>query len=603
MANEGLKAELSRVEHVLNSVRRENQEIEGDIAAVESSMIQAEQDMSNTRAYIQSSLDNDNNRLLQAHRNVVNALEIQGQMEDLYQRFKYMEMANKQIRACNDKKYYDFKVYRQVRKIVQGVMDDMDFSMVSDEMIAKAVEKSQLQQPDYWLTSAMLAFVNWRSDNRADAERALVSAMTLDDRKTASFFMVFNLRLASLNTNAPGMRAKREQAALKWFDYLALTGRQPGAGSNGDVEPAINLKGAEKPLVLLFFSMLSNTIRDKVSDTTRIKVTNYVNELIKEDLETEGSDRSLVARRIADEFSAFADDHTFGYESIRTHVMRDDCAQLVNALALARNNANIISFVNDVTTVPTDERNQYLKDYIDRIVEQPCKTEIDVYDEIERNEFIIKCQGDKELALQQYAAKKQYEESNFHIVAEMMNWIYSPDASNMVNGQMRKNMFCATKQLQQEGYTEYRNRYRAMVSPLRTVTIDNNPVQVDLSKPEESKAMADDYFKRTCAEQQHKISDMYAYIAIVVGVVLAVAMVFVYPPLIALGAVAALVGGFMLVLNHKQRNNIFKHYQLMNTQAAQEFDALAGEWNKFMAEFSEADRLSETVVSRIDAAV
>ena len=598
MANEGLKAELNRVERVLESVRNENAEIEGDIVAVESSMIEAERNMANTRTYIQSSLDNDNNRLLQAHRNVVNALEIQGQMEDLYRRFKYMEMANKQIRACNDKKYYDFKVYRQVRKIVQGVMDDMDFSMVSDEMIAKAVEKSQLQQPDYWLTSAMLAFVNWRSDNKAEAERALISAMTLDDRKTASFFMVFNLRLASLNTNAPGMRAKREQAALKWFDYLALTGRQPGTCST---EPAINLKGAEKPLVLLFFSMLSNTIRDKVSDTTRIKVTKYINELIGEDLAREGSDRNIVARRIADEFSAFANDHTFEYKAIRTYVRREDCAQLVNALALARNNANVISYVNDVTTVSADERNQYLKDYIDRIVEQPCKTESDVYDEIERNEFIIKCQGDKELAQKQYMAKKQYEESDFHIIAEMMDWIYTPSASTMVNGQMRKNMFCATKQLQQEGYTEYRNRYRAMVSPRCTVTIDSNPVQVDLSKPQESKAMADDYFTRTCAEQQHKISDICAYITIAVGIILAVAMVFVFPPLIAIGVVAAIIGGFMLVSNHKQRDSIFKHYQLLNTQTAQQFDALAEEWNKFMAEFSEADGQSQAVVSRIDA--
>ena len=78
-------------------------------------------------------------------------------------------------------------------------------------------------------------------------------------------------------------------------------------------------------------------------------------------------------------------------------------------------------------------------------------------------------------------------------------------------------------------------------------------------------------------------------------------MVFVFPPLIAIGVVAAIIGGFMLVSNHKQRDSIFKHYQLLNTQTAQQFDTLAEEWNKFMAEFSEADGQSQAVVSRIDA--
>ena len=50
-----------------------------------------------------------------SHQRVIDAIEVQGEIEKMYVRFKQVELANKKIRAANNKKYYDFANYRTVR--------------------------------------------------------------------------------------------------------------------------------------------------------------------------------------------------------------------------------------------------------------------------------------------------------------------------------------------------------------------------------------------------------------------------------------------------------------------------------------------------------
>lgn len=104
---------------------------------------------------IRNALDNCNGSMHSSHQRVVDAIALQGEIERLYVRFKNVELANKKIRAANNKKYYDFANYRTVRKIVQGIMDNLDVQMVSDQAITKSVEVQHLQSPDYWLTCVL----------------------------------------------------------------------------------------------------------------------------------------------------------------------------------------------------------------------------------------------------------------------------------------------------------------------------------------------------------------------------------------------------------------------------------------------------------------
>lgn len=572
MANEDLKSQIRSLESELYDIERENRRLQSEVNESVGAIHRADQSLANTASAVRNRLNGDNNVLRAAHQKIIAAHELQRDMDAVYQRLKQMELANKRIRECNNTIYYDFAVYRQVRRIVQGMMDNLDFSMISDDVLHKAIERNHLENPDYWLTCVLVAVVAWLSDQRERAQRALDKAMRLDDRKTASFLMVFQLRL------------HREDAALKWFAYLT----------------SAPLKGSEKPMVLLFFSMLSQTIGDRLSDKARATVSEYIVGLIDAEIAKSGESREQTVSRISDAFASFADDKHFDYDKLRRHVANSD--QLVQALALARNNANIIDFIAETVNVDEAQRNEFLKTYIDDIVAQPCSAEQDVYDEIQRNEFIIKFEGDKDAAQRAYEERKRHDTSDFNIVEEMMTWIYTPSGRQEANPQMRKNMMIATRQLQQEAGDLYIERYRAMVGPSRPVTIDDFSTVTDLSDPAEAMRKAETFYRERAEAEKAELKDLGAIVLMVVGVVGGVALAaMVAPALAGVGVICLAVGAVWLLMNRSQRQRIDLQYQQKIRSVQERLKELQGEWKAFLDEFHENDLLSQKLSDRLAA--
>ena len=152
MSNYQLKAEVSRLESQLREIERENSNLRSEINSTISSVNQAERNLTDYNQYIRNTLDNATNVINNSINRTIDAYELQGQIDQLYTRYKRVELANKKIRALNNKKYYDFNNYRTVRKIVQGMMDNLDLNMVSEAVIYKSIERQHLLTPDYWLT-------------------------------------------------------------------------------------------------------------------------------------------------------------------------------------------------------------------------------------------------------------------------------------------------------------------------------------------------------------------------------------------------------------------------------------------------------------------
>ncbi|MFR0555557.1 OmpH family outer membrane protein [Pseudoscardovia radai] len=551
------------------------------------------------------------------------ALQTQNEIGELYGRLKAMEQANKAIRKCNDRKYYDFAVYRQVRKIVQGMMDDLDFSMISMDVIDKAVQREQLKDPDFWLTSAMLAIVAWCDDDREGAEKALRNAMRLDDRKTAAFFMVFNLRLASEKSFTPGISDQRELAALKWLAYLAggrldaavkPTGAQGGAVSGAQTTGASSqsskpaptapqgpaLRGSEQSLLLLFVSMMSRALSDKVSDRTRQIVTNYVNSLIDEDLAKHGDTRAQAVGRIADKWQGIAGTQPFPYDAIVSHV--PGWKDLSLAMSMARGQQAILEFVDRTLTVPVEQRNLFLKDYIDGIAQEPGKQERDTYDEIRRNELIIECKGDVDEARGRFAKEKAFENAELNIVGDMIDWVYGDRSSEEVNPQMVRNMFVATKPLELEACGLYRDRYTSLVRPVQTVTVDDFTTQMPMQDATPAKQAVGQHYAQLEADAVSRVSNTFAVVLIVLGVALGVGMAFVAPPAILAGVVVAALGGITLYMNGRRRDAIHRQFAASTQRAFEQLDGLQSAFASYLRDFSDADSLSVPLSQRIDAA-
>lgn len=198
MSISSLEAELNRQKAINRELRQELSEIEVGV----SNGYRALEDCNNK---ICSTLNASTAKFEDSHQKGIAAIELQGEIDKMYVRFKQMELANKKIRECNNKKYYDFANYRTIRKLVQGMMDNLDVNMISDAVIYKSVEAQHLKTPDYWLTCVLIAIMAWKSDDRPLAERAIQRAIALDKKNSAIFFMLFNLRM------------QRDEAALKWF--------------------------------------------------------------------------------------------------------------------------------------------------------------------------------------------------------------------------------------------------------------------------------------------------------------------------------------------------------------------------------------------------
>ena len=137
-----------------------------------------------------------------------------------------------------------FANYRTVRKIVQGMMDNLDVTMVSNKTITKSVEVQHLQTPDYWLTCVLISIMAWKNNDRELSDRALARAVRLDKKDSAIFYMLFNLRMG------------RDEAALKWFYTYQ----------------ECDLKGSDQRTFLMLFSLVSKTLADNVDDSTKNEI-------------------------------------------------------------------------------------------------------------------------------------------------------------------------------------------------------------------------------------------------------------------------------------------------------------------------------------------
>ena len=113
----------------------------------------------------------------------------------------------------------------------------------------------------------------------------------------------------------------------------------------------------------------------------------------------------------------------------------------------------------DVSNVSELEKNEYLSQFIDKEIAKPNDQEIAVYDEIERNETIIRCEGDAERAEEIFRQEKKRREKALDLIREMIGWVYGKN-SEEVNGQARKNMFMLTGALQKKGIQKYTDDYR-----------------------------------------------------------------------------------------------------------------------------------------------
>ena len=321
---------VSEMQWKVNEARRENYELRNELNAIASGISNAYNRWDRLCNNISNTLHNGTKRV-EASQNYMNAAyDMQGEIDNLYVLFKNIEMANKKIRECNNKKIYDFANYSAVRKIVSAMLDNLEVSLVSDETITRVVEIKHLQLPDYWLTCALLSIMAWRNNDKALAQQALERACKLDKKETAVFFLAFNLRMG------------RESAALKWFEYYQTC----------------ELTGEDDRTFVLLFSIVNQAINENCSDEVVSKINAFLNRVIEEDLMRSGYSESDMIAKILRHLYRFVPNDTIGYTVLMKYCKERD--YLTFQMMLAKANINILDFILKTMHITDADRKDYL---------------------------------------------------------------------------------------------------------------------------------------------------------------------------------------------------------------------------------------------------
>ena len=358
MSNYDLESQLCSLRSQISQVRSENAAIESELMALANSARSGSINLLNTSNNAHAAMENSSTTIDYSHNQLKRTFNVQLQIKEMYFIFKDVETANKKIRLLTNKLYFDYRNQSTVRKIMRGFIDNLDLNMVSDEVIYKSLEKEFLQSPNYWLGYVLLAIMNWKNNNQEKAEQCLQSALEKNNKSTSIFFMLFYLKLQRIDT------------AIKWFKYYQQ----------------FEQTGSDNSTFLMLVSSLPARISD---EETKDQISQVFLEHIKKEFETdkaEINDEDII-KVIFNYFNHLDKVEPLKYNNLQSYVK--EASTLANVLSKAKNNAEILKFIEDLNKVHVNEKNIYLIKYFDELISVPSEEEQVVLDEIKLNEEII----------------------------------------------------------------------------------------------------------------------------------------------------------------------------------------------------------------------
>lgn len=568
MGNYELRTRVAQLENDLRQVKSINSQLRNEIATILKGVNNANKELNDYNNFVRNTLDTCNNSMRSSTDTVIAAYELQGEIEHLYKRYKNIELANKKIRACNNQRYYDFANYRTVRKIVQGMMDNLDVNMVSERIIFKSIETQHLQTPNYWLTCVLISIMAWKSDDKELALKAIEQAIRLDKKSSSIFYMIFNLRMA------------RDDAALKWFNLYQQC----------------NLKGSDQKTFLMLFSLISKTLNDNIHEDTKSEISAFIKQVIVNNAKAEGFSEEDIVEQIRLYFKGLQQTVQFDYPLLRKCCSEASC--LTEVLRLAENNNSILEFILKVTQVTAAEKNEYLSKFIVDLVSSPNEAEKEVYSEMAFNELIILKQGDIEAARAVFQEQSLREAKDLNLIAEMIDWIYSRDASD-INGQVRLNAFNLTKDFQVKAVKLHCENYRSKFRTKYEMLIDDYHTEMNFQNEAEEKKKITDFYLVKKHSALAQVKDIKAYFGFGIAGLSLISAFFVGYWLFAFTVAGMGYGTIQLLLNKTTRKQIENNFEEKRKSCEQTTGKLFEEFKSYLNEYRQYDNIYEQIQNEL----
>lgn len=588
-----IQSKINQIQSQIRAVENQIRQLEGELNALFNSANSANVSLLNTCNNLNTSMNSNFNSLNYSQSQLQRTFNVQLQLKEMYFIFKDVETANKKIRALTNQLYFDYKNQSTVRKIVRGFMDNIDLDMVSDRIIYKAIEREYLQAPDYWLAYCLLAIMFWKENNKEKAEQCLSEAVKLDKKSTDVFFMLFNLKIG------------RIESALMWFQNFQ----------------ELQKVGSDNSVFLMLLSTINTRINEDNSGNLVFKsISDYL--LQQVDKDGEKADKEQIITLILNYFTNLDQVEQLKYKYIRQYIKENQA--MANVLSRAKNNNEILEFIEDLNKVHMNERNLYLNKFMDQLISIPSKAEQKIMDEIDLNEEIIlsmeplkkadenaimNSQAFKKMAQENHERKVKHNESELNLVNEIVDWVYTKK-NNEVNSLTQWNLFALTKDYTVEAYNRYIRGYQNAYIKNYTISINDyvsNCTFKDLNSELQKK-------NKFCEDKKARLLSMVkdggAVAMIIISIILLIAgvvggLVIDQTILMVLGGIIFLIlGGIGFVkkaiTNPKKRRSINELVRKDNEKLDNIIRKLFEEMNQYSCEYDDADNLSGDIKDKLE---
>ena len=276
-----------------------------------------------------------------------------------------------------------------------------------------------------------------------------------------------------------------------------------------------------------------------------------------------------------------------------------DFKKFSSVLMQAKANIPILEFLREVIHVPPEQRNTFIKSFIDEIIASANSQEKAVYEEIAYNELIIQMEGDVDKAKEIFGQQKIHDEKEMNLVYEMIEWVYGADKDD-VNGQSRLNMFVLTKDLQQEAIQGHIQNYHAVDRQHAQVEINDYQSQVDFSDKQGEIVKIDHYYSGVRDAKLATIKDWPAYIGFAVGAVATVATFFTAPAMLMVTAGGVGYGAVKLLMNKSGRKHAQMQYEESCRLTERVIDVMYTEHARLEEEYASYDAYEAEISRELD---
>ena len=554
---------------LVNEQRAIRSRLQSELYELENGVANAERKWNEITNHINSTLITGHNRVNSSHDLTVKAYELQCDIERIYKLYKHVEAANKKIRELQNKIYYDFANYNAVRKIVESMLNNIEVSFVKDSILTKAIEVKHLQLPDYWLTCALLSIMAWRNDDRTMAEKALERACRLDMKNTSIFFFAFYLRM------------DKDDVALKWFHCFIQC----------------ELTGKDNANILFMFSLLSKSAEKECDDKLYSDINSFVNNLIQERLGSDSYSEEDMVERIRVYLKAMT-----VHESLKYPVLNKYCKDSNNyadILSSAKNNVNILEFIRKTLHFSGSGKKNRLAKFIDDIIRRSNSSEVDVRNEIYHNKLIIKYNGEKEKADEEYDEWLTNNISQLDIIREMVEWVYNPGDTD-INAAEKERLFILTNEISIKSIARNVNEYRNRMTKQASIAIGEYETSADLTNEAQEHQKIDGYFAQKAADliAQQKIWPSFVWFgAAALGVVGAI--------MLSLSLLVVTAGGIIggvghILMTNKRKKNIAIDCEREAQGTKEIFSRISAEFNQYQEEFQSFDKYYDEILEEFN---